>query len=85
MRLPAVGGAIFALTVIACSNSTTSPTPSSTMSTPPTTPSGTMPTAMNATLNVMLKDGPFVDAKALLITFSNVSAYLSGGDFETYA
>jgi hypothetical protein len=83
MRLVAVGGAIFALTVIACSNSTTSPTPSSTTSTPPTTPSGTMPTATNATLNVMLKDGPFVDAKALLITFSNVSAHLSGGDFTS--
>jgi hypothetical protein len=29
----------------------------------------------------MLKDGPFVDAKALLITFSEVSAHLSGGAF----
>ena len=84
MRLPVVGGVMFALTVIACSNSMTSPTTTSTTSTPPpTTPTGTMPAATNATLNVMLKDGPFVDAKALLITFSNVSAHLSGGDFTS--
>jgi hypothetical protein len=83
MRLVTVGGAIFAFTVIACSNSMTSPTTSNTTSTPPPTPSGTMPTATMATLNVMLKDGPFVDAKALLITFSNVSVHLSGGDFTS--
>jgi Amino acid permease len=72
----------FSVLFVACSNSMTSPTTSDTTSTPPpTTPSGTMPTATIATLNVMLKDGPFVDAKALLITFSNVSAHLSGGDF----
>jgi len=75
---------MFALTVIACSSSTTSPTTSSTAATPsPTTPSGTMPAETNATLNVMLKDGPFVDAKALLITFSEVSAHLSDGAFTS--
>jgi hypothetical protein len=31
----------------------------------------------------MLKDGPFVGAKALLLTFSDVSAHLSGGDFTS--
>jgi hypothetical protein len=40
-----------------------------------TSPSGT------STLTVMLKDSPFNDAKALLVTFSAVSAHLSGGDF----
>jgi len=40
-----------------------------------TAPTGT------GTLNVMLKDSPFSDAKALLVTFSTVSAHLSGGDF----
>ncbi len=40
-----------------------------------TSPSGT------GTLNVVLKDSPFSDAKALLVTFSTVSAHLSGGDF----
>src|SRR5215471_8923293 len=33
------------------------------------------------TLNVLLKDSPFGDAKALLVTFSAVSAHLSGADF----
>jgi hypothetical protein len=42
-----------------------------------------VPAATNATLNVMLKDGPFVDAKAFLITFSEVSAHLSGGAFTS--
>jgi len=36
-----------------------------------------------ATLNVMLKDSPFSDAKALLVTFSAVTAHRSGGDFST--
>lgn len=40
-----------------------------------TSPSG------NNTLTIMLKDSPFSDAKALLVTFSIVSAHLSGGDF----
>jgi hypothetical protein len=39
--------------------------------------------ATNATLNVMLKDGPFIDVKALLITFSDVNAHLSGGNFTS--
>jgi len=41
----------------------------------PTSPSS------GATLSVMLKDSPFSDAKALLVTFSEVSAHASGGDF----
>ena len=39
----------------------------------PSTPSGT-----GSTLNIMLKDSPFSDAKALLVTFSEVSAHVSG-------
>jgi hypothetical protein len=42
-----------------------------------TSPSG------NSTLTVMLKDSPFSDAKALLVTFSMVSAHASGGSFVT--
>jgi hypothetical protein len=30
----------------------------------------------------MLKDSPFGDARALLVTFSEVSAHRSGGDFD---
>jgi hypothetical protein len=44
--------------------------------------SSTSPTT-GAMLSVILKDSPFSDAKALLVTFSNVSAHLAGGDFET--
>src|SRR2546423_1813357 len=39
-------------------------------------PSG--PSNAGSTLNVMLKDSPFSDAKALLVTFSEVSAHVSG-------
>src|SRR5262249_4627546 len=42
-----------------------------------TSPSGT------TTLTINLKDSPFSDAKALLVTFSTVSAHASGGDFMT--
>jgi len=39
--------------------------------------------AGQATFNVMLTDSPFTDAKALLLTFSEVSAHMSGGDWVT--
>jgi hypothetical protein len=32
-------------------------------------------------LNMVIKDAPFSDAKALLVTFSEVSAHASGGDW----
>jgi len=41
--------------------------------------SATSPT-MGSTLTVMLTDSPFSDAKAVLVTFSEVSAHRSGGD-----
>jgi hypothetical protein len=43
----------------------------------PTSPGGM------ATLSVMLKDSPFSDAKALLVTFSEVSAHMSEASFQT--
>jgi hypothetical protein len=43
--------------------------------TSPTSPSG------RATLTVLLKDTPFVDAKSLLVTFSEVTAHRTGGAF----
>jgi hypothetical protein len=39
-------------------------------------PSG--PSNTGSTLNVMIKDSPYSDAKALLVTFSEVSAHVSG-------
>ena len=36
------------------------------------------PSSAGSTLNVMLKDSPFSDAKALLVTFTEVSAHVSG-------
>ena len=53
-----------AVTSIACSSSSTSPSSAS-------------------VLNMMIKDAPFSDAKALLVTFSEVSAHASGGDWKT--
>jgi hypothetical protein len=44
--------------------------------------STTSPTGAG-TLTVMLKDSPFSDAKALLVTMTSVSAHLSGGDFQS--
>jgi Domain of unknown function (DUF4382) len=41
----------------------------------PTTPANT------GTLSVMIKDSPFTDATALLVTFDEVSAHMSGGDW----
>jgi hypothetical protein len=45
------------------------------------TSSSTSPSGGDATLQVMLTDSPFSDAKALLVTFSEVSAHATGGDF----
>ncbi|MBI3491086.1 MAG: DUF4382 domain-containing protein [Acidobacteria bacterium] len=36
-------------------------------------------------LTISLKDSPYSDAKALLVTFSEVSAHASGGDFSPLA
>jgi hypothetical protein len=44
--------------------------------------SPTTPTT-GSTLNVVLTDSPFSDAKAVLVTFSSVSAHLTGGAFVT--
>jgi hypothetical protein len=59
---------ILALTLatIACGSSASSPT---------------APSGAAATLNVVLKDSPFTDAKALLVTFTTVSVHGTGADF----
>ncbi len=46
--------------------------------------SPTGPSSAGSSLNIMLTDSPFSDAKALLVTFSEVSAHMSGaGNFTT--
>lgn len=44
--------------------------------------SSTSPSSASV-LNMAIKDAPFSDAKALLVTFSDVSAHASGGDWKT--
>ena len=39
----------------------------------------------NASLSIVLKDSPFGDARALLVTFSEISAHTSGGGWTTLA
>ena len=48
----------------------------------PTTPSGS-DGAPTGRATIMLQDSPFSDAKAVLVTFSEVSVHLSGGPFVT--
>jgi Domain of unknown function (DUF4382) len=55
------------------SNSSTSPAPNS----PAPGPTST------GQLTLMLKDSPYSDAKALLVTFSEVNVHASGGDWVT--
>ena len=45
----------------------------------PTEPSG------SASFNVMITDSPFSDAKAVLVTFSEVSAHVADSDWKTVA
>jgi Domain of unknown function (DUF4382) len=69
----------FAFSWSACgaANPGGSPTAPTTNATPAPTPVA----ATTSMLTVSVKDSPFSDAKALLITFSDVSAHLTGADF----
>ena len=66
MKILKIGILAAALGVMACGDSSTTPTDT-------------------GSLRVMLKDSPFADAKAVLVTFTEVSAHLGGGDFQTLA
>ena len=66
MRWALLSGCLLAPLVVGCGGSAANP-------------SG--PSSAGGTLNVMLRDSPFTDAKALLVTFSEVSVHSSGGDF----
>jgi len=78
MRLVLPGMCVVLLLSAACSGDATSASGSS--SSNPVSPS---PAGGAATLTVMLKDSPFSDAKALLVTFSEVNVHASGGDWVT--
>ena len=66
-----------ALTMAACSNSATSPSESTGGA-----GSGGGGSLGTGTLKIMMKDSPFSDAKAVLVTFSEVSVHKSGGGWE---
>ena len=72
---PAIAMLMFVLlTSGACGGSPSSDEPSSPSPSGPTT---------GSTLTLMLKDSPFSDAKALLVTFSEVNVHASGGSWIT--
>ncbi len=84
MRSGMAGFVVALLVSGACGSSTSTTAPSSSSSTPSTSP---LPNPSNpvttSSLTLMLKDSPFSDAKALLVTFSEVSVHASGGDWVT--
>jgi uncharacterized protein DUF4382 len=67
------------LTSGACGGSTSMDSPSMMNPTNPSSPSP----LTGSRLTLMLKDSPFSDAKALLVTFSEVNVHASGGDWIT--
>ena len=74
--------AVFLLVLLtggACGGPTSTTSPSSTN---PPGPSSPTP-ATGSRLTLMLKDSPFSDAKALLVTFSEVNVHSSGGGWIT--
>ena len=83
MRLGMAGLMVTLLVGGACgsSSSTTAPTSSSSaQSTAAPNPANPVTTS---SLTLMLKDSPFSDAKALLVTFSEVNVHASGGAWVT--
>lgn len=46
--------------------------------------SPTVPTRTNGTFNLMLEDSPFSEAKSLLVTFTEVTAHRTGGEFTRF-
>ena len=77
-HVPAMALLAAALGAAACSGSPSSPSSSSSSSSSPSSGSG-------GTLNLRLKDSPFTDARAVLVTFSSVRAHRSESDWTTVA
>src|SRR5215471_6766021 len=70
--------AVVALASGACGTSADN-APATTSPSSPTSPNP----ATSTRLTLMLKDSPFSDAKALLVTFTEVNVHASGGDWIT--
>ncbi len=66
--------------VIACGGTTTT---NPTSATNPTGATNTTALGGTGTFRVLVKDTPFSDAKAVLVTFSEVSVHMSGGGWKT--
>lgn len=79
---PLLAGLVSALLVSGACGTSSSPTPA-----PSTTGVSNTPSAAGSfgtsSVTVMLKDTPFGDAMALLVTFSQVNVHASGGDWVT--
>ena len=88
MRLTMAGLVALLAVSLGCGSSPSTTAPSSSSAGNANTnaspaPSAPAPTAGTSSLTVMLKDSPFSDAKALLVTFSGVDAHASGADWVT--
>jgi hypothetical protein len=86
MRCAMVGliGALLVTGACGSSTSTTAPTSSSSTNSASPSPSPSPgATVGSASLTIMLKDSPFSDAKALLVTFSEVNVHASGDSWVT--
>ncbi len=70
---------VLAAAVLAACGSSTPTGPSGGNATP--TGGGAASPTSSGVATVMLQDSPFSDARAVLVTFSEVSVHLSGGDF----
>src|SRR5260221_13462622 len=84
MRRRMAGLMIALLVSGACGSSPSTTAPSSSSSVPSTSPSPNPANPVTtSSLTLMLKDSPFSDARALLVTFSQVNVHASGGDWVT--
>ena len=79
MRAATVALALAVLAGGACGSSTENAPAATTSPSNPTSPNP----ATSTRLTLMLKDSPFSDAKALLVTFTEVNVHASGGDWIT--
>lgn len=86
MRLALSGILVVLLLSTGCGGATSATEPSPSNPVSPFPAGGAVspsPAGGTSSLTVMLKDSPFSDAKALLVTFSQVNVHASGADWLT--